>query len=241
MQPQLAGRRDAASMHASLDRHTLVWVKPRERERMYALVRDEVRRDALRRWFANDWPLVVRRPDRPMHADAVAVGLPLPPSEGKRRLSFEVENKAISRFLPPLRLKDAATLLPSHWRMPLAELARHAAQAATTLHVVGSVAWQALTGLDYLTAESDVDLWWQPASVVQLERVIALITRWEARCGLRADGEAVFPAGAAVAWREWDEGRSEPRILAKRIDSVRLMSRDALAATLASRGEPCGR
>jgi len=234
MQPQLAGRRDAASMHAPLDRHTLVWLKPRERERMYAVARDEGRRDALRRWFASDWPLVVRRPDRPMPADAVALGLPLPPSEGKQRLGFEVENNAISRFLPPLRLQDAARVLPSPWRMPLDQLAQQAAQVATTLHVFGSVAWQALTGLAYLTAESDVDLWWQPVSVVQLERVIALITEWQARHGLRADGEAVFPSGAAVAWREWHDARTETRILAKRIDSVELVSRDALAATLQS-------
>ena len=234
MQPQVAGRRDAATVHAPLDRHTLVWLKPRERERMYALARDEIPRDALRRWFANDWPLVVRRPDRPTAAECVAVGLPLPPSEGKQRLGFEVDNKAISRFLPPLRLRDAARLLPSAWRMPLEELARQAANDATTLHVFGSVAWQALTGLDYLTAKSDVDLWWSPASVVQLERMIALITGWQARHGLRADGEAVFPSGAAVAWREWDDARAETRILAKRIGSVELVSRAALTATLKS-------
>jgi phosphoribosyl-dephospho-CoA transferase len=215
-----------------LDRHTLVWVGFGERERMYALATDEVRRHALRRWFANDWPLVVRRPGDDARAGRIALGLPLPPSEGKRRLCFELPERAIARWSPPLRVCDAAPRLPLAWRKSLAALGEQAAQCGVTLRVFGSVAWQALTGLDYLTARSDVDLWWQPADADQLETVVAIIARWEKRHGVRADGEISFPYGAAVAWREWHASRSNDRVLVKRIDACELMWRSALAATL---------
>src|SRR4051812_11904165 len=83
---------------ARLDRHTLVWVGFGERRHMYGLATDEIRRHALRRWFINDWPLVVRRPDVAARAGPIALGLPLPPTEGKRRLGFELPEHAIARW-----------------------------------------------------------------------------------------------------------------------------------------------
>jgi len=235
----LAAGDDVAVTRAPLDRHTLVWIQPCERERTYALARDELRRDALRRWFANDWPLVVRRPDGVVRSDHVALGLPLPPSEGKHRLRFEVHNEAIGRFSPPLALDEAALCLPRKWGRPLAELATRAMRCGVTLRVYGSMAWQALTGLDYVTAQSDVDLWWQPGDDAQLHRVLGIIARWEKRYGMPADGEIVFPSGAAVASREWREQRSDDRVLVKRIGTLELVSRNTLAAALRSGGQRC--
>ena len=225
---------DAARIPTSgrLDRHTLVWVGFGERERLYALASDEIRRHAVRRWFANDWPLVVRRPEGGSRAGRIALGLPLPPSEGKRRLCFELSERAIARSSPPLRVCDAAARLPRPWSERLATLSEQVAQCGVTLRVFGSVAWQALTGLDYLTVESDVDLWWQPADVIQLETVVAIIARWEKRHGVRADGEISFPYGDAVALREWHRSCSNDRVLVKRIDACALMQRNALEATL---------
>ncbi len=236
MEHPLANGAEEAHTHALLERHTLVWIESREREQLYARTRDEIRRDALRRWFANDWPLVVRRPDALVHFGDVALGLALPPSEGKRRLKFAVRNRAIARFSPPLRLDEATLRLSPKWAKPLAELTKQAAAHGVTLHVFGSLAWQALTGLDYLTAQSDVDLWWQAVAVDQVGAVIALIASWERRYGLRADGEMVFASGAAVAWREWQASASDSRVLAKRINALQLISRDALAASLVIRG-----
>jgi len=232
MEHALAAGGSVAPSCAPLDRHTLVWIAPWEQERMWALVRDEIRREALRRWFASDWPLIVRRAEGAVQAGHVALGLPLPPHEGKRRLCFEVADETIARFSPPLGLDEAAPRLPPAWRSPLAALARQARQRGVTLRVFGSVAWQALTSLDYLNAQSDVDLWWQPADLGQLDTMLAVITQWEQREGLRADGEIAFPTGAAVAWREWHESRSDERVLAKRVGGLELISRSALAVTL---------
>jgi len=220
------------STRARLDRHTLVWVGFAERERMYGLATDEIRRHTLRRWFINDWPLVVRRPDVGVRAGSIALGLPLPPAEGKRRLGFELPENAIARWSPPLRVCDAAPRLPPAWAESLGALGEQAAQYGVTLCVFGSVAWQALTGLAYLTARSDVDLWWQPGDMDQLENVVAIIARWEQRHGVRADGEIVFPCGAAVAWREWQVSAPNDRVLVKRIDGCELTCRGALARTL---------
>jgi phosphoribosyl-dephospho-CoA transferase len=230
---------DIAARRAPLDRHTLVWIQPCERERTYAVARDELRRDALRRWFANDWPLVVRRPDGPVRIDHVALGVPLPPSEGRHRLCFEVHNEAIGRISPPLALDKAALRLPRKWGTPLAELATRTQRCGVKLRVYGSMAWQALTGLDYVTAQSDVDLWWQPGDGAQLQRVLGIIARWEKRYGMPADGEIVFPSGAAVASREWRQQRSDDRVLVKRIGTLELVSRNALAAALRAGGQRC--
>ena len=237
MERALASGDDFAPICAPLDRHTLVWMEPCERERMYRLAPDEIHRDALRRWFANDWPLVVRRSDGVVRADHVALGLPLPPKEAKRRLCFEVRNQTIARFSPPLRLDVAALQLPPEWKTPLDTLAKQASRCGVVLRVFGSVAWQALTGLDYLTAQSDVDLWWQPADSGQLDAVLAVIARWEKRHGVRLDGEIAFPTGAAVAWREWRDLRSDDRVLARHVGAAELISRRALAVTLEAKRE----
>jgi len=232
MESAFAQQRTAAPKFAPLDRHTLVWVAFDERERMYGMAADETRRHALRRWFTNDWPLVVRRPDSAARAGGVALGLPLPPSEGKRRLSFALPEHAIARWSPPLRVGDAAPRLPPAWRKALAALDGQAARCGVTLRVFGSVAWQALTGLEYLRAQSDVDLWWEPTDLNQIDAIAKIIARWEERHGVRADGEIAFPNGHAVAWREWQASHSGDRVLVKRIDACELTCRSALALAL---------
>ena len=235
MQPTDAASVDPSRNREPLCRHTLVWIEPRERERVWAIAPDDVRRDTLDQWFTNDWPMIVRRPDVVMPPGRIALGVPLPPREAKRRLSFDVPRNAIERYtLPPL-LGDAARRLPRAWCMALNALNGEGRALGVTLRVFGSVAWQALTGLDYLTDESDVDLWWRPANLAELDAMLAAITRWQRGYGLRADGEIQFPDGMAVAWREWSTSRSNDRVLAKRIDSLELLSRDALVATFAAR------
>jgi phosphoribosyl-dephospho-CoA transferase len=91
--------------------------------------------------------------------------------------------------------------------------------------VFGSLAWQALSGLPYLTPQSDIDLLWHPQSNAQLQQGIALLARWEQTSGLRADGEVLFGAGSAVSWREWATSKSGngQRVLVKRASSAELV------------------
>src|SRR5436190_12140868 len=135
MEGALAPGGTATSTRARLDRHTLGWVGFGERERMYGLAADEIRRHALRRWFINDWPFVVRRPDITARAGHITLGLPLPPAEGKRRLGFELPEHAIARWSPPIPVCDAAPRLPPAWTGSLTALGEQAAQCGVTLRV----------------------------------------------------------------------------------------------------------
>ena len=216
----------------SLHRHTLVWIKQSERAELYGRTAHELRRDALRRWFANDWPFVVRRSEDALRSGQVQLGLPLPPSEGKHRLSFQADERAIARFTPPLLLDETALRLPERWRRPLLALARQTSASGATLRVYGSAAWQALTGLAYLHADSDVDLLFEPDSSAQLEAVLRAVAHWEKRSRMRADGEVLFPCRSAVSWREWNVARDDERVLVKRTTAAGLAVRGELAHAL---------
>jgi phosphoribosyl-dephospho-CoA transferase len=224
---------------APLTRHTLVWIAPGQRQRMLTGVQDEISRNTLRRWFTANWPMIVRRPDLNASAQTIALGVPLPPRQGRRRLGFDVHPRAIERSSPPLTVADAAPKLPARWAQSLGALAGEAQRCGVTLRVYGSVAWQALTRLDYLHADSDVDLLWQPRDLAELDATLAMVKRWEARHGMRADGEFILPCGAAVAWREWCASRGDERVLVKRVGALSLVPRAQVAAALEAARRRC--
>jgi len=207
-------------------------------------------------WLAADRPLVVAR--QPMadvgagHArdqeirghgpllqfkpmDSISVGLALPPAQGKCRIALSVAVQDIVRYAPPLRLADALAHAPAAWQLSLAELDAAATHIDIELRVFGSLAWQALSGLDYMTEKSDIDLLWHPLSHTQLQQGIALLGRWEKDHGLRADGEVLFGAGSAVSWREWATLKSgdDQRVLVKRAFSAELVDARELLEMLA--------
>ncbi len=162
------------------------------------------------------------------------MGLALPPALGKRRIALNVPARHIARYTPPLRLDDAIAHAPAGWQGALAELDGAAGDIGIELRVFGSLAWQALSGIRYLTPHSDIDLLWQPHTHAQLRQGIALLARWEQHHGLRADGEVLF-GGDAVSWREWATLKSggDQRVLVKRISSAELVAAGELLERLA--------
>ncbi len=202
---------------------------------MAAQVADEAMHAQVVAWLAADRPLVVARqpvtdkgfPDT-IAPDTISVGLALPPALGKRRIAFSVAVKDIVRYTPPLRLADAIDHAHAEWQPALAELDAAASHIDIELRVFGSLAWQALSGLHYLTPHSDIDLLWHPLSNTQLQQGIELLARWEQASGLRADGEVLFGGSSAVSWREWAALKSgdDQRVLVKRASSAELV--DAL-------------
>jgi phosphoribosyl-dephospho-CoA transferase len=109
------------------------------------------------------------------------------------------------------------------WRSALLRLQYQAQAQALDLRVYGSLALQALTGLDYLRPSSDIDLLLTPGNRFQLERGMRLLRDYAAVLPL--DGEVLFPAGA-VAWKEWQQAAADPtaRVLLKRRQDVVLQS-----------------
>ena len=192
-------------------------------------------------WLAADRPLVVaRQPCGAALSDSISVGtistgLALPPAQGKHRIGLIVPMRDIVRHAPPLRLSDAIVHAPAGWQPALAELEAAATDINLELRVFGSLAWQALSGHDYMTPQSDIDLLWHPLSHAQLQQGIALLVRWEQTSGLRADGEMLFGGSSAVSWREWSTLKydGDQRVLVKRISSAELVEAHELLELLA--------
>lgn len=179
-------------------------------------------------WADRGWPAIVRRTHSGIAADTICIGLPLPPEPSasvKIRIPLVVSAADIERHEPPLLMKDAEAALPEVWKDAYANLAQAAALRQMNFHVYGSVAMQATTGLPYLNETSDIDLLFYPDSPKKLREGLNLLVRFEQLLPL--DGEIVFPSGSAVAWKEWLQAiasASGVRVMAKKIDSVNLMS-----------------
>ena len=160
--------------------------------------------------------------------------LPAPPSSGKTRLAFHVSGTGVVRFAPPLALAVVARAMPHAWQPPLAALDDATRKMGVCLSVFGSAAWRAITGLDYLRDDSDIDVLFRPTNADEIDAVAALFERWEHSAHRRIDGEILFPGDAAVAWREWAYAERGARVLAKSADRVALIERSALQARLPS-------
>jgi phosphoribosyl-dephospho-CoA transferase len=186
-------------------------------------------------WLAADRPLVVARQACGFaHSDSIAVGLALPPAQGKHRIALRVAAHDIFRDTPPLLLTDAIAHAPVAWKHALAEFHDAAININIELSVFGSLAWQALSGLQYVTSQSDIDLLWHPQSLSQLQQGMELLARWERTSGLRVDGEVMFGGNSAVSWREWMTFKSDDvqRVLVKRDSSAELVDARELIGLL---------
>ncbi len=205
---------------ASRRRHDLVRADPSAWAASLAARPDLAALPWVADWAARGWPLMVRRPAETDAPGRVPLGLPLPPSAGKLRLAFDLAPEALGGFEPPPPLSSAMAGAPPAWGDMLARLVA----LEPEVRVFGALAWQALTGLEYLSPTSDLDLLW-PMPRDRLEDLLAAIAAAEAEAPMRLDGELVRPDGAAVNWRELTAGADE--VLVKRLDSVALQSRRA--------------
>lgn len=202
-------------------RHDLVFVGPKGWREM--LSKGGVPADPLvLRWSDEGWPTIRRRP-MPGETSGVALGLPLPPSAGKKRLSFllgEADIEAVTR--PPV-LDVARGCAPSAWQSTFDRLDDLARRHSIGVRVFGSLAWQTLTGLDYVTGRSDLDLLLEFEPGNDLDRLTAELASIEAAAPMRLDGELMREDGAAVNWREFHAGTDQ--VMVKLIDGVDLVTR----------------
>lgn len=203
---------------------------------MATQIADEAMQVQVAAWLTANRPLVVaRQPCDETPSDTIAVGLALPPTQGKRRIALSVASHDIVRYTAPLLLADTLVHAPIDWQSALSELDAAVMGIGIELRVFGSLAWQALSGIQYVTPHSDIDLLWHPRSLVQLQQGIALLASWELASGLRADGEVLFGGGSAVSWREWATLKpgDERRVLVKRASSAQLVKASELLELLA--------
>jgi phosphoribosyl-dephospho-CoA transferase len=173
-------------------------------------------------WAAKGWPMIRRRAT-PSEASGVALGLPLPPFAGKKRLSFVLQfDEVVSATRPPA-LNDVRAAAPPSWRPTLDRLNELAFHHAVEIRVFGSLAWQALTGLGYVTGHSDLDVLLDVRRHTNLDRLVAHIAAIEAGAPMLLDGELMREDGAAVNWREFHGGSEQ--VLVKSMETVSLLDR----------------
>lgn len=207
-----------------LPRHHLVDLHPTAWEDLTASCDAALRDGPLRAWAEHRWPLVVRRATHEIAADVVPLGIPLPPSQGKLRVMLEAPASAVIAVRPPPTLRDCVAVAPEAWRPTIAAIVA----ATPDPRCYGSLAWQFLTGMPYLTERSDLDVLWAVADGTEADRVAASIATIQADSVLRIDGELVSPAHRAVQWREWLSGADQ--LLVKASDRTALVPRARLFA-----------
>lgn len=217
-------------------RHSLAWLSARGWQRALQ-ASAAIDQPPLRRWQHAAWPVVVRRREPDLPATILCLGVPLPPDAAtgnKHRIGLRADTTDIERITPPLMLGEALALFDTPWADGLASLQAEASQRGLALRLYGSCAMQALTGLPYLSATSDIDLLFYPRSQSELQAGMALLT--SACATLPLDGEIVFPSGHAVAWKEWHDVTTHgtSRILVKQNDRVALSTVAALCETFAA-------
>ncbi|MGA2998999.1 malonate decarboxylase holo-[acyl-carrier-protein] synthase [Bradyrhizobium sp.] len=192
----------------TIRRHDLVLVSPAAWRSLLQRHDDLAGEPLVIEWVDRGWPLITRRA---MHgeADGLPLGLPLPPFAGKRRLSFLMLSDDIVATARPLQLSSTIDVAPEPWRHTLDQVAELASRHGVEARVFGSLAWQTLTGLDYLTDGSDLDLLLPVSRGSDLVRLTAELAAIEAVAPMRLDGELVRDDGAGVNWRELHAGVGE--------------------------------
>ena len=149
-------------------RHDLIWLdSDRWRDALLAPLPDEWM-GALGEWFKRGRPAVVRRQESST-ANAISLGVALPPSRGKTKIPLLVERRVVTRASAPLLLATALVSAPPAWQAALQSLVDAARERGIEFRVYGSLAWQHLSGEPYLTATSDVDLLWTARNGALLE------------------------------------------------------------------------
>ncbi|KUY80854.1 malonate decarboxylase holo-[acyl-carrier-protein] synthase [Burkholderia sp. RF4-BP95] len=177
-------------------------------------------------WAARGWPLIVRRAS-PDEADArrVPLGLPLPPSAGKRRIALNVAADAVESVGPLPTLADVLVAAPDAWHATLRELEALGTRCGVQGRVFGSLAWQALTDECYLSTSSDLDIVFPLPDAASLAALLDGLAELDARAPMRIDGELLRDDGAGVNWRELHARL--PEVAVKTAVAVALMSADA--------------
>ena len=201
-------------------RHAFVWLEPSDA--LFSIISEETA--ILRAWLEHRRPLIVRRPCLSADAAVVYLGLSLPPADGKRRLAFELPRALVREVADPPLWESCATAA----RDFIAPVQAAAEAGGAQLRIFGSHAWQHLTGLTYLTEQSDIDLLVYVETRPGWEAVRQRLERVALPPGI--DLEIVLAGDASFSWRELVAGPG--RILFKGNSTVWLGAREEISGLL---------
>jgi len=155
--------------------------------------------NVLQDWLEQERPLIVRQPCLSPDEKQVSVGLALPPTPHKRRIAFELPRSSVRDVSAPPLWEDCAFR-----NVPAVEPIRAAAEAGgVELRTFGSHAWQHLTGLRYVTKESDIDLLLFINSRKSWEIIRSNLEQAGPDFPPGIDLEIVLNEDASFSWREF--------------------------------------
>jgi phosphoribosyl-dephospho-CoA transferase len=180
----------------------------------------------IRGWADRGWPVIVRRYAEAEDPRLVPVGVPLPPRVGKHRVALVIRPHGVLQRSSPPMLRAAARVAEPGWQPTITSLLAVSARTGVEPSVFGSLLWEHLTGLAYLTPHSDLDLLWSVPADFDVLSLVSSIAAVQRDTSLRIDGEFIFPDGSAVNWRElWNALQAAERatVLAKTMERVRLL------------------
>lgn len=169
-------------------------------------------------WAEAGRPLIVRRRVPGEGAAAVPLGLPLPPADGKRRIGLALPAEHLARLDGP-SLAEAAAHAPAAWQATIAAIVALGERYGLNPRPFGGLLWQAVTGLTYLSAASDLDLLWPCREPVSTGLLDGLATIAE-QAPMRLDGEILLPDGTGLHWRELRDTPEGGTVLAKGLDGL---------------------
>jgi phosphoribosyl-dephospho-CoA transferase len=189
----------------------------------------------LEHWAEQEWPVIVRRRAQEEDSGLVPVGVPLPSAAGKCRVSLVLPPGGILQRSPPPLLGAAAKVADAGRQSTIASLLALGARTGVEPSAFGSLLWEYLTGLAYLSPQSDLDVLWPIPENFDILSLVFGIGQVQRDAPIRIDGEVIFPDGSAVNWRElWNAYRPANRsghwaedramVLAKTMAGVRLLN-----------------
>jgi len=176
----------------------------------------------LDRWAGAGRPLIVRRRVPGETGPAIPLGLPMPPADGKRRIGLALPAAALTPMAAP-DLSEAGSHAPAAWRPTLMALRALGHDHGLAPRPFGSLLWQAVTDLTYLSPTSDLDLLW-PCPEPIPTGFLASLDAIARHAPMRIDGEILLPDGTGLHWRELREAPEGGSILAKTLEGVTLRS-----------------
>ncbi len=185
-----------------MQRHDLLRVEPAAWRAMLDLHPHLTSLPLVEDWVSQGWPVIVRRPMAGDPNGGTPAALPLPPIHGKRRVGFSFVSRDGLMAAPATLLADAASAAPPAWRPVINALVALGEAVGVAPHVYGALLWAHLTGLDYLTQTSDLDLLWSVPDEATAVALLAGLKTLDADSPVRLDGEVVLADGRGVNWRE---------------------------------------
>lgn len=174
--------------------------------------------------------MIVRRRTPGERGEAVPLGLPLPPADGKRRIGLALPPALLSPMEAP-DLAAVARHAPAGWQPAIGALVEIGRRFGITPRPFGALLWQALTGLTYLSARSDLDLLW-PCATGLPDGLLDEIGAVADTAPMGIDGEILLPDGTGLQWRELHDAPEDGSVVAKSLDRVALVPAATLRASI---------